>query len=654
MITQSTKSCLAILPLAVLGWLAGAAAGGGAEPIPNGPGAAGRAGVVTDAATGVRFHKIREFTNDQEVIESRTPVTVSPNGRYLMCPGRLIGIDAPGVVPLDLPGGAAWNPAAAVWSWDGRQMAWVDATRRLWMSAASPDTGQPVGPAREVPEAGLQAFPSLALAPDGSKLFCIRSLKKAGGTNWASGISSVPLPGNAAPPGVLMERPSPIGRLACSPDGQWLAFQDPKDGRQATITLLSLAGGTPRDLDLPGTPLGWSADSAWLASERDGRLTFVRVRDGRTGSVNLPPETGRCLGADHRGNLYFFRAPPGAQTQMRLWSLAGAPPVELPLPLEGSVRRPQWAPGGGAVVFEETTEAAWKVWALPTNGQPLQRFAVDVKVAGTLREFRLSPDGAHCLLVTRSRGPGGQQTLWVAPVSLKEWRTTGPARQVLEGLRPGGIMGWSQYRWLPEGKTVVAVAGQGDLWLAHLDGRSERLARLDQEIDLWDCSPDGQILAYETSGSAAAAIGVISLEDRLPMAIYTPREALWLRGCWGPDSRSLLTYSEGAIRQLSLGAGAPVTLRTAEQLGIDSIWDFCRSPKGGQAVILAGRNISRKVLLCDLKTRAFRTLQDEPASGCAWSPDGQWVACPVARPAQARLPGILWKASLAEMINRLR
>ena len=117
-----------------------------------------------------------------------------------------------------------------------------------------------------------------------------------------------------------------------------------------------------------------------------------------------------------------------------------------------------------------------------------------------LAEPRLSPDGSLVALSVRA---GGDATIVVVPVA------GGPERVVSIGPPPAVArgMGGGCFDWMPDGRALVYVGTDGELWLQPLDGRPRRITAHAPEAAARapSVAPDGSVVAYAVEHVADGA-----------------------------------------------------------------------------------------------------------------------------------------------------
>lgn len=329
---------------------------------------------------------------------------------------------------------------------------------------------------------------------------------------------------------------------------------------------------------LPASPNpGWSADTVWVAADRDGDA-LVEL-DGDLLVVARRPLAGplhvRCGG----GRTWVVHAPlghPGGPQALRPWTARGPGPalsVGEVLDLEVDAR-------GAALVLERDPR-------------------------GAVRLGRAQPDGASCdlgappgavALALGARGPalalgtGG----WAVAGCEGPWRVLGglDGAEVLD-LEPGPDGGWwtlERHRGEPE-VLCVARSAEGLPRAAWPVGRSRRLAR--RAAGAWAWEPDERLLFAPRGGPC-----------RLAQA--------GARAAVGDGRGGLVVAAAGALLRLTAdGAAAPGQGGFARLVDVERVArDYSSPPSSLDA---PGRRISY------LRMRRHRVVRLTPSSRAASS-----------------------------------
>lgn len=156
-----------------------------------------------------------------------------------------------------------------------------------------------------------------------------------------------------------------------------------------------------------------------------------------------------------------------------------------------------------------------------------------------------SPDGEWLAFKGRRAPDNGSQGVWVARpdgTGLRRVTTTQEADS------DGRGFAFSAPRWSPDGDTLLYYCCQGgfhDIWLAELDGSSERRITSDLADEFWPSwSPDGSRVAYEldpSDGGCCVEIWLTSPDTEPPARLGDQVFATTGPIVWAPDGTAILT-----------------------------------------------------------------------------------------------------------------
>lgn len=389
----------------------------------------------------------------------------------------------------------------------------------------------------------------------------------------------------------------PWTRLALSPDGLYVAYEDPPQGEapRRRILLLS-AEGQKEAVLVPQADachlLGWTPEGKSIVytcvRDANWNVWAIEVEDGEpTGShALLALDVGKIrlgLGFTRDGSYYYVA--PGADNDLYIASLSPAEPrLETPQKIAtrlASASSPAWSPDGRRLAyaygFGNRLDPFRIALRSATTGEERQHVLKTlVRFGGHHFQPQWSPDGRSLLAVGRDRqysGPGRdsqgvyridlasgkaepivrtEQICWWDCV---EWAVGGPDGRILF------------VRWLPAPRHIVAfdptTGREVEVYRPASAGDISRLA----------VSPDGKQLAFvwRDNASRESALKLVStrggeardlLRATRPMTISCP--------AWTPDSRQLIyaTETTGAERgvdfwRVSVQKGDPQNLGLA-------------------------------------------------------------------------------------------
>jgi Tol biopolymer transport system component len=344
---------------------------------------------------------------------------------------------------------AAWGRLS--WSPDGRWLA----------TAANPFANAPRSEIRGIrfiavaggevrsitSPSGLTYHTDPAFSPDGHRLAYGSCM------SWDScQIDVVELGTDGLPTGAarrLTRKLFWMGGLAWTRDGQFLVYNDRRDGR---LWRLGIGGDRPPErIEVAGTQAVWPT----IAFSRD-RLAYERLRsegDIYRFEAGRPPAVvaASSLGAYNPhfspdGRRFAFESARGGDGQ-EIWVAAvdGSNPMQLtdgPGPYQGS---PRWSPDSRRIAFDSQGEDGhWDIWTIDADGASLRRLTKD---PGNENLPSWSQDGRWIYFVS-DRG-GAVPDIWRAPaLGGSEERLT----------RNGGFLPYES----ADGKTLFFLRNAGD------------------------------------------------------------------------------------------------------------------------------------------------------------------------------------------------
>jgi len=398
-----------------------------------------------------------------------------------------------------------------------------------------------------------------------------------------------------------------------------------QDGLSLTLRMVDEFDGRT----LAGTTDGvfpiFSPDGQWIAYSglTDGKVRKIPVVGGGTAITLCDGDftMGAAWGGD---NTIVF---PGAKGLMRVSGEGGTPQPLTTLNSsqgETSHTRPQFLPGGGALLFTVTTKDGPQFAVLD-----LKTGAYRTVAKGGVKGRYVS--SGHLTYVRET-------TMLAMPFDLKTMTVTGGEVPVVERISTQGPSGNAEYAVSDNGMLVYLHLANGvtGTTLAWVDrkGKAEPLAG--QSTRLWGTgrlSPDGRRVAnaIERTSGGARDIWMFDVERGTPTRLtFTGTNDFPV---WMPDSKHVI-YSTDLDGKFGLyvvaadGSGQPsLAFSSAMRVTPTSV-----SPDG-RALLFSqpqqGRSRIMMAALADGKIVGEpKPLHDASASegGAVISPDGKWVA----------------------------
>ncbi len=345
------------------------------------------------------------------------------------------------------------------------------------------------------------------------------------------------------------------------------------------LMILPIEGGAARRLDVGhryGEPLGWSPDGKRVLFETDlnGRagLLYATVAGGPMPQVKLPEERltdfTPVLSGDGNHLLYAVDEGGDGITVLKVYSIEddrswelsrshtfvrGAQVEEVPTGAGGTIRR-----DGQDFLYFERHGVRDELYASPPRGPSrllrtfLGKPPHSVAVNGE-RIAWVENSQSEAVLFLATAGEAGARRILIRqgmldmPVwspdgdkiacyhfdpslsSRSDWDPAGRDLVVLELDPSGGIAGkpqaysipaghWWSPRWHPDGRKILVVGIDGNIWLIPLERGARPVAiTQDEPNGVWTfhLSPDGRSIAYPVSIQRGSSIWFLELEEPL-------------------------------------------------------------------------------------------------------------------------------------------
>jgi RNA polymerase sigma factor (sigma-70 family) len=603
--------------------------------------------VITDPETGVEYTKIMTLTGRSDVIKDNLwRISLSPNGRFLLWDKTVIPLD--GSEPFDLVDMPAYY---GTWSPDGRKA--VFRTREaIWVIPVSPETGRSTGAARRVLD-GEHQYERCCWLPDSERIVIERRDEETPGNVCILSVID----------GTMTQITNDSDREwepICSPDGKTIAYR-----RGYQLQVIPAEGGTHRRLINEGRPVptSWSPDSEWLVHVNNHSqfwkgFEFYRLADGRQSNIMVPQwEVGTFLSWSPDGEkMLFYRSSYDLKESLKVVSASNGQPFELGGRMADLVPYGQyWSPDSSMIVTW-ARDGELRLWIFPLAGGEPFPLRIDALVDGKPKPVHLSPDCKNLAFAVQQND--GTQDLYVAPVSLKDGRTTGPAVKVFSG--------WYRkysdalvFSWSPDGRKI-AIGHEWDIWLVPVEGGepvqiTSRVSPRHRYFPTW--SPDGEMISYIAYNSEKEQfLRVVPASGNEDMAILDIPVSHHRSYQWSPDSKDIVYFSEGVVTAISIADGKSRQLIDLRELPIDRAGDFSWSPDMKTLIFRGYRSEedSRHIFIGPAGGGRFAELAADDHSekqSPYWSPDGKWISYGSRGYAKTRPGGDIWEADVSDFLS---
>jgi len=604
-------------------------------------------GFVIDPKTGVRYSKIVALTGKNDVIVETTYPNrldlfqLSPNSKFLLYEKLVVPLD--GSEPFDLVDMPANR---TTWSPDGSNVAFYSEDG-IYVVPVSPETARPTGTPRKLLD-GRYGWGLVSWSPDGKKLAFSRTSDKKKeiptGDIWTISVKD----------GSLRRITSDLGSEAFpawSPDGKTIVYATRKDS--ISFWLISAEGGAPRKIIEPGgrcIPF-WSPDGKWILYELEGKIHLFGLNDNQELEIIPPNEVvGDFLSWSPDGRkMLFYRPSYDYKYDIKVVSASGGPPFDLGRQI---TLYPEhvWSPDNKMIVAEGGgLVGRYGIWISPISGGEPVLLELDVSVEGNPLPISVSPNGEK--LAFSVKRDDGTENLFVAPISLQDAQTTGPAIKVFDGLWRGTGTNVTT-SWSPDGNKL-AVIHRWNVWIASSNGDKPVQITKRPGMEIWPrWSPDGRMISYVAGSERSFYVRPVSggQATKIPGADRT--------SAWSPDSKKLVIQSEGTISVVSVADKETQQIAKLKDLGLERVFYFSWSPDG-KRIACVGQHVEKgdagPIFIIPIEGGEFTTLATNDTSYkylLHWSPDGRWISYNSEGPVKMRPEGTMWEVDFDEILTK--
>ncbi len=606
-------------------------------------------GVIIDPETGVKYTKTRTFVGKRDVIDVPTYLDLSPNGKFLLRHNLVLPLDSGNPFKLvDMPAySGRWSP-------DGKKVVFNSADA-IWVVPVSPETGRTTGSAKKLLDGNYRySARKNWWTPDGEKLVFERDDDEVSGI-WTLSVKDGALtPFTDHPPYMSLHELAYMRLVPnWSPDGKTMAYK--KD--DLSVWLVPAEGGIPRKIIDDVRRFSWSPDSKWLfyTTWQPRKHQFIRIADGRVLDITLPEGIGTFISWSPDGKLLFYRPSYDYTCILKVVSTSGGPSFQLGRRTELSPYKQYWSPDSKMIV----TEGEGGFWISPLTGGDALALELDVSVIGKPYPRSLSHDGKKFLFSVPQSDT--TEDLYVAPVSLEDARTTGPAVKVFSGRdkKPVGYGKMDEWAWSPDGSKLAVIHG-GDIWITSAEeGKPVQITEtLEHEIwPVW--SPNGEMIAYmyHRAGPILHVISVSGGEATKILDTSAGRD----KYAWSPDGKEIAVISNGAISAIPIAGGKARQILALKHQGFvdDGASGLSWLPDGKHLAFVSLKATEdgdpTRIFMVPAKGGRVTELAADDDGWKDWlypSPNGKWISYGSEGEVKTRPEGAIWEADFEEILKK--
>jgi len=590
---------------------------------------------IVDPEMGITYNKIKTFAgkNDQITYMSGG-VNMSPDCRFMVLGNKVVPLD--GSDPFNL---VDMDALRAKYAPDMKKAAFY-ADSAIWTVPVSPETGQSIGKPQKLLDGSYRFNHPVNWSPDGEQIAFTRVEKTIELDIWTISVTEDILKRITNSPGV---ESSPCW----SPDGKSIAYKIASELWLASVN----DNSTKMLLKNGGGPHQWSSDNKWLfhANWENKHLYSLDLHENY--KLTFPEQVGNFGSFSPNGEkMLFYRSSYDDKWPLKIVSTSGGASYK-PAGNEaayGSI----WLGDSKHIMVQGDNEqgnVTFKILSL-AGGIPLNS-KIEVDVDGVAFPFDFLPDFTHIAFSVRRED--GKKDLYIAPFSVQESRTTGPARMIFEGWSGGAYN--VCISWSPDGKKL-ALIHEGDIWIIPLEGGTPVQITETPDQERWvNWSPDGIFISYiiYNQSEQTAILYAIQPDDRISRVVHHDCKG----AKWNSDSESIILFSDGELQVISLDGKILEHFLNIKDLGIETPVSPCLSPDGKHLAFIGYDGDDSYIFKYSFDSKKItRLAQDDLEDykyGLNWSPDGKWLSYLTYEEVKVRPEGSLWEADFEEIKQKL-
>ena len=372
---------------------------------------------------------------------------------------------------------------------------------------------------------------------------------------------------------------------AVSPDGRAIVFQSDRPGGRG-LWLIPAEGGAAKRLTTRfmdyftyASPV-WSPDGRHVAYAVGDTVSVVDVSAGRetplridsvprTSQPAFTPQNGMPSWSPDGTIAFVNTAPGGSRGEGRIWEVAAAGGVAVPLTTMRGVA-PAWSRNGKLLAFfSRDSLSSWQLWVQERRGAP-RRLTSDQEIAPF--RVRWTPDDSSLVYLANGglwRVPvtGGRPVAipFIARVSLPRPRPVLPAVRFPE---PGSVRearGFNSIALSPDGRRMAMIA----LDSLHVGDVGQPFRAIAAAVEAGDrdltWSPDGSEIAFSRRERPGRPFDIVAVHTRtgatrtlaaLGIDLFVP--------LWSPDGRMVAFLGGGRLRIANADSGATALSQTRD------------------------------------------------------------------------------------------
>ncbi len=585
--------------------------------------------MIVDEKTGIRYTKIKTFVGQNDWISYTTEgFNMSPDGRFMVLENKVVPTD--GSDPFTL---VDMDVHRAVYAPNMRKAAFY-ADNAIWIVPVSPETGRSTGQPEKLLEGNYKYQFPVSWSPNGEKIAFSRRDENINAEIWTISVSD----------GSLTRVSEGDGNPVWSPSGKLIAFRKKgdiwlSDEKGQNLKMIIKNGGHPH----------WSPDSQWLFHSNWENNHFYSMDRKNNYPFSFPREVGSFASFTPDGKkMLFYRPSYDMNWGLKIVSISGGPSFA---PASGNqVYGAQWVSDSRRMLVQSEDENGKVLFKIiPLVGENPANVNVETNIVGKPFPFIASPDLSRISFTVKRED--GRKDIYIAPFSIQQAKTTGPASLIFKGWSGGAYN--VLFSWSPDGARIGLIH-EDNIWIVPIESGSPVQMTNTSDRKRWiDWSPDGEKISYLTVSKRTGILHILPADGGISRVVSTD-----CRGStWSPDSKNIVILSRDEIQIISLDGKKLKRVAGNQDLGMDQFNAPRYSPDGKHLALIGYDDDNSLIFLYSFATAKITRLADDNLNdykySLNWSPDGRWISYLTEEDVKVRPEGALWEADFEDIIEKI-
>jgi len=584
---------------------------------------------------GITFRKYKTFVGRNDKITYATGgFNMSPDCRFLVLENTVVPMDGRDAFQL-----VDMNATRAVYSPDMTHITFF-ADSAIWIATVSPESGKVIGAPQKMLKGAYRYQGSLCWSIDGKKLAFEKRDKKDAGDIWTIDIENGKLT-------QLTNSSIKEGGPVWSPDNRSILFH-----KEHELWMASANGDNQKKLlENPSGNPTWSPDCRWILFHSNWENNYLYSIDQKENyEFQHLKEVGQFASFSPDGKkLYFYKPSYDDKWGMKIVSASGGP--SFTPSSKDVIYGSQWSLDSKYIFAQSEDENGNIVCkVIPLNGG--QSFIIDINSPDVKEPFYFTVSPNKKQLAFSVKKDNDKKDLYIVPISLKEGKTTGPARLIFKDWTGGAYN--VTFSWSPDGDKIALIHND-DIWIVPLTGETSVQLTKTPENERWvSWSPDGRMISYHIESGQTGTIYTIPANGGDPNKVAkvdgpTTR--------WSPNSKSITIISNNTLRLASLNGETIKSINIPKEYATNVAYYIEYSPDGKNIAWINYNDDESYIITYSFEDKKFTKLASEDLLdykyGLRWSPNGKWISYLTEEGVKVRPEGVLWEADFEEVMEKL-